>query len=272
MEFLDPAYDLHKLLNRAERSEFCLINLHGSPGEDGIIQSMLESIGCPYQGADTRGSLLALNKAVSKELFTHYQIPTPAWEFLSSAPKTTWESKWDLPLILKPNIGGSSIDINLVHEQEELGDLISQLFSQGDQALLEEYIQGQEITCAVLGDRPLPPVLIQPAQSSKLFDYYSKYTPEAAKEICPAPISKSLTQEIQELALKAHRVLGLSDYSRTDFIVQEETPYALEVNTLPGMTNTSLLPQAAAAVGYSYPELISELIELGMRKKSVQKG
>ena len=110
--------------------------------------------------------------------------------------------------------------------------------------------------------------MIKPADNSDLFDFYSKYTPKAAQEICPAPISESLTQKIQDLALKTHTVLGLSDYSRTDFMVHEETPYALEVNTLPGMTNTSLMPQAAGAIGYSYQGLISELIDLGMRKKS----
>ena len=269
VEFLDPAYDLDKLLNRAENSDFCFINLHGSPGEDGIVQAMLDKAGCPYQGSDTSGSLLALNKAVSKELFVHNYIPTPNWIFLPTEPKSQWEPGFNFPLVVKPNIGGSSIDLELIYEQESLKDTVSQLFAQGDQALLEEYIQGEEITCAVLGDSPLPPVKIQPADSSDFFDFYSKYTPKAAQEICPAPISESLTKEIQDLALQTHKALGLSDYSRTDFIVREETPYALEVNTLPGMTNTSLLPQAAAAVGYSYNELISELINLGMGKKKV---
>ena len=268
VEFLDPAYDLDKLLARAEDSDFAFINLHGSPGEDGIVQSMLDRIGCPYQGSDPCGSLLALNKAVSKEIFIHYQIPTPAWKFISSEPKTQGEMGFDSSVIVKPNIGGSSIDLQLIRDNSTLLEAVSSLISQGDQVLLEEYIQGEEITCAVLGDTPLPPVMIKPADNSDLFDFYSKYTPKAAQEICPAPISESLTQKIQDLALKTHTVLGLSDYSRTDFMVHEETPYALEVNTLPGMTNTSLMPQAAGAIGYSYQGLISELVDLGMRKKS----
>jgi D-alanine-D-alanine ligase len=124
-----------------------------------------------------------------------------------------------------------------------------------------------EITCAVLGTDPLPPILIQPADQSSFFDYYSKYTPQAAQEICPAPVSRELTTLIQELALSAHQKLGLSGYSRADFMVAEDQPYLLEVNTLPGMTATSLFPQAARAVGLSFDQLIARLIELGMQDK-----
>ena len=148
---------------------------------------------------------------------------------------------------------------------QELLTSLPPLFAKGSEVLLEEDVQGQEITCAVLDTEPLPPILIEPAQEAAFFDYFSKYTPEAAREICPAPISRDLTQRIQDLAVQAHHCLGLSGYSRADFMVRENRPLLLEVNTLPGMTATSLFPQAAQAAGLSFDQLIAKLIELGLQ-------
>ncbi|MFP4480077.1 MAG: D-alanine--D-alanine ligase family protein [Desulfohalobiaceae bacterium] len=261
---LDPAQEFDKLLPQADSCDFAFINLHGSPGEDGLIQALLEQTGCPYQGSGPKGSLLALHKAAAKEIFHSIGLPTPKWEYLPARVSRDWKPALELPLVLKPNFGGSSLHVSLIQDLPQLLQKMHELWDMGWEILLEERIPGQEITCAVLGLQALPPILIQPAQDSAFFDYYSKYTPQAAQEICPAPISQELTAKIQNLALRAHRALDLQGYSRSDFLVLQEQPYLLEVNTLPGMTSTSLLPQAAQAQGYSFQDLLAELISLGL--------
>ncbi len=241
------------------------MNLHGEPGEDGLIQAMLDTAGCPYQGSDTKGSFLALNKAVAKTIFKANLIPTPNWEFLPYLPDNCWRTKLNFPIFVKPNRGGSSINIKLVQTHDELFDVISEVFKEEKEVLLEERVEGIEVTCGILDDEPLPPVLIKP--KSDFFDYFSKYSEGGADEICPAPLPKELIKKIKDLALKCHKVLGLKDYSRVDFILKDDIPYVLEVNTLPGMTKRSLLPLSASKAGYDYTRLLSKLIELGLRKK-----
>ena len=266
VEFFDPATAFSALPERAAANDFAFINLHGAPGEDGVVQAVLEQTGCPYQGSNPKGSLLALDKAASKTLYAARGIPTPDWEFVPMPPAPDWRCRLDPPVFLKPHAGGSSLDVARATGQEEIREGVDRLLAQGDYVLIEESISGEEVTCPVLGDRPLPPILIRPADDSGFFDYYSKYTPQAAEEICPAPVSEELTREITELALRCHRNLGLSDYSRTDFLVRDGRPYALETNTLPGMTANSLFPQSAAVVGYSFTDLIAELIRLGLSR------
>ena len=261
----DPAKDLKELPKRAKEVDFAFINLHGSPGEDGLIQAMLEQVGCPYQGSGPGPSMIALNKACSKIIFEDNGINTPRWEFLPFMPEDGWSSSLNFPIVVKPNCGGSSVDIEIVNDLHTLKRAMKNILEKNEAVLLEEKIEGKEITCGVLGDRALPPVLIEPASKSKFFDYYSKYTKGAAKEICPAPISSELTKNIMDIALKCHHVLGLSGYSRTDFIVTEDDIYVLEANTLPGMTATSLLPQEAAVIGIDFKGLIGRLIELGLK-------
>jgi len=268
VEFFDPATAFSALPERAAANDFAFINLHGAPGEDGVVQAVLEQTGCPYQGSNPKGSLLALDKAASKTLYAARGIPTPDWEFVPMPPAPDWRCRLDPPVFLKPHAGGSSLDVVPAKGQGEIREGVDRLLGQGDYVLIEESISGEEVTCPVLGERPLPPILIRPADDSGFFDYYSKYTPQAAEEICPAPIPEELTREISDLALRCHRELGLSDYSRTDFLVRDGRPFALETNTLPGMTTNSLFPQAAAVVGYSFTELIAELIRLGLSRSS----
>ena len=265
---LDPAVNFHDISAQAQKADFAFINLHGCPGEDGLIQALLDRLGCTYQGSGPCGSLLALNKVAAKELFVSQGIPTPDWEFLPQVPAAPWSCSLNFPLFVKPNTGGSSLDINKATDREQLLGLLPPLFAKGCEILLEEAVPGQEITCAVLDSQALPPILIQPADQSGFFDYFSKYTPQAAQEICPAPISEDLTTIIKDLAVRAHHCLGLSGYSRADFMVQDEQPYLLEVNTLPGMTATSLFPQAAQAAGISFDQLMTRLMELGNRDKT----
>ncbi len=263
----DPARDLRGLTAAAQGQDFAFINLHGSPGEDGLVQSLLERLNLPYQGATSNASLLALNKAVSKQLFEEVGLNTPTWEFVPARHVRDWRPRLPFPLVIKPNTGGSSIGVGLIHSEAELEIFLDKPELAGLDLLAEELIPGQELTCGVLDGEVLPPILIRP-KHGVFFDYESKYVTGASEEICPAPISPELTQTLQRMARAAHDALGLTDYSRTDFMVRDgDAPYILEVNTLPGMTATSLLPQEAQAVGLSFEQLLARLIELGLRKK-----
>ncbi|MDL2210235.1 D-alanine--D-alanine ligase [Desulfovibrio sp. OttesenSCG-928-O18] len=273
----DPISSLDGLLSAAREADFAFIALHGSPGEDGLIQAMLESVGCPYQGAGPAGSFLALNKAAAKEVFRSNGLLTPNWTLLATRPESGWQPPFTYPLFIKSNTGGSSLGMERVASAAELSGALDRLFARGGEYIVEPAIEGLEVTCGVLGfpdaagsitERALPPILIRPkspaSAAGTFFDYVSKYTPGAAEEICPAPLPEEIIRTVQEASLAAHRALGLSDYSRADFIVQENgSVMLLEVNTLPGMTATSLLPQEAAVVGLSFEQLIDRLIQLG---------
>lgn len=245
--------------------DFAFLNLHGSPGEDGLVQALLDRLGCPYQGSGPAGSMLALNKAAAKSLFALNQISTPAWVFLPQEPDPHWICPIHPPFVVKPNLGGSSLGVEMVSNAKDLLPAVRRILEQGREALVEQFQPGVEVTCAVLGEEPLPLVLIRPGAGSSFFDYQSKYVPGRAEEICPAPLPRDVSRGIQAMALHAHVLLGLRGYSRADFIFHEGQAFLLEVNTLPGMTATSLLPQAAAAHGLDFDHLVSRLIELGMR-------
>ena len=275
----DPALSLDGLMEAAQGKDFAFINLHGSPGEDGLIQAMLERVGCPYQGANPAASMLALNKAAAKVLFAGKNLNTAPYRLLNELPDRDWQPMLGYPLFIKANTGGSSLHMEQVEKPADLRAALKRLFAVNTSYLVESAVQGCEITCGILGElhsgphgpespRALPPILIKPA-SGKVFDYTSKYSPGGAEEICPAPIPDALTKKIQHMALTAHCALGCEGYSRADFIVPEpldSEPVLLEVNTLPGMTPTSLLPQEAAAIGLSFPDLIQRLMDLGLAR------
>ncbi len=170
------------------------------------------------------------------------------------------------PIFVKSNTGGSSLRLGRAANRAELDKALGEIFAAGEEALLEPEIRGKELTCGILGNEPLPPVLIEPV-CGDYFDYESKYAENGARELCPAPIDEKITAMVQEFAMAAHKALGLSDYSRADFILDTAGNLTLlEVNTLPGMTMTSLVPKEAKAIGLSFPELLAKLIELGMKK------
>ncbi|MCC8195160.1 MAG: D-alanine--D-alanine ligase [Deltaproteobacteria bacterium] len=266
----DPATSLGGLTGAAQKADFAFIALHGSPGEDGLIQAMLETVGCPYQGSGPAGSFLALNKAASKELFRQNGLLTPDWTLLTARPEKGWQPPFAYPVFIKRNTGGSSLEMERVAGPEDLEAALDRLFANGGEYLVEPAVVGLEVTCGVLdelsgGTRALPPILIKPKTGSGgVFDYVAKYTPGAVEEICPAPLPEAIIKRVRETALAAHRVLGLSDYSRADFLVREDgVPVLLEVNSLPGMTANSLLPKAAAVEGISFERLIDRLVTLG---------
>lgn len=270
----DPAESLNGLFAEAQKADFAFIALHGSPGEDGLIQALLERAGCAYQGSGPAGSFLALNKAAAKEIFRSKGLSTPDWALLATRPPKGWKPPFAYPLFIKSNTGGSSLAMERVVAPEELEAALDRLFAAGGEFIVEPSVEGLELTCGVLGapdggEEVLPPILIRPKAATSaggvFFDYVSKYTPGAAEEICPAPIPEDTTRMVQNAALAAHRALGLSGYSRADFMLMPDgNIMLLEVNTLPGMTATSLLPQAAAAAGISFSKLIDRLIDMGL--------
>lgn len=261
---LDPLHQFDTIIEAARTHDFAFLNLHGAPGEDGLIQALLDAAGCPYQGSRPRGSFLALNKAASKQVFRAGGLVTADWELLVARPAPDWRPGFGLPAFFKPNSGGSSLGMSLVTEASALPAALDAAFAEGREVLVEPALDGLEVTCAVLGDEPLPPILIKP-KAGIFFDYQSKYVQDAAEEICPAPLPAPVLDAVRQAALAAHRLLGLSGYSRADFILAGETPVLLEVNTLPGMTATSLLPKAAAAVGMDFDALVARLVELGLQ-------
>lgn len=272
VRFLDPAREFDRLVPEAATADFAFIALHGSPGEDGLVQALLEQAGCPYQGAGPAASFLALNKAAAKAIFAQAGLPTPRWQLFCGLKDEPRTSALPLPVFVKPNSGGSSLGMTLVRTAEEFGPALDKVFALGQEALTEEYAPGIELTCAVLDETPLPVIMIRTKAGAAFFDYENKYAADGAEEICPAPVDPALAAEVQRLALAAHKALGITGYSRSDFMCGENGPILLETNTLPGMTQTSLLPKAAAAVGMNYTELVGELVRLGMESHARRKG
>jgi D-alanine-D-alanine ligase len=273
VRFLDPAAEFAGIMDAARQADFAFLNLHGAPGEDGLIQAMLEEAGCPYQGAGPKASFLALNKSAAKVLYATRGLRTPAWRLFTGIPGEARETDLPCPLFVKPNAGGSSLGMSMVTRPEDFPAALDKVFTMGQAALVEAAVPGMELTCAVLGGAPLPVILIRPKPGTAFFDYANKYAADGAEEICPAPVPDEITGEVQRMAMAAHEVLGIAGYSRSDFMIdQAGTPYILETNTLPGMTPTSLLPRAAKATGMDFEALVAELIRLGLADHAKSKG
>jgi len=270
VEFFDPATDLLKLAQRAGEFDVAFLVLHGKGGEDGTIQGFLELLGLPYQGAGVLGSALAMHKGLSKKLYQLACLPVPRGETFHKGHASSEEmveyAKWlGFPLVVKPATHGSSVGMSIVENEKAIFKALDLAFSYDDEVLIEEYIQGREITGGILEEKPLPLVEIIP-KGSKYFDYETKYTPGKAEEVCPAPLDEKLTEKGQNYALIAHKVLKLRHYSRTDMILKDDEFFVLETNTIPGMTETSLLPLAARVAGLSFKDLVQRLLELALKK------
>lgn len=268
----DPQCDLPRLTADAPKIDVALIVLHGPYGEDGTVQGMLDLLDIPYQGAGVLGSALAMNKLIAKQMYERAGLPTPSYLIAKKGQPLEFEEyvrRLGLPLVVKPVQGGSSIGMSIVRREENLAGAIETALTHDETVLIEAYIEGLELTGAVLGNRdltPLPIVEIIPTEGHDFFNYKAKYTPGATQEICPARISDALTQRAQAYAGAAHRALSCLDYSRTDMILHGEEIYVLETNTIPGMTQTSLLPLAAKAAGISFSQLLDKLIKLCMER------
>ncbi|MBR1821031.1 MAG: D-alanine--D-alanine ligase [Clostridia bacterium] len=242
-------------------ADLVFLGLHGACGEDGRIQAALELMGIPYTGSGYLGSALAMDKDLTKQLARAAGVRTPEWRIVSYCRESIDQmaDSMPLPCVIKPVDSGSSIGVAIAHTREALVEALEQNRPLG-RVIMEQYVKGREIDVAVLKDRSLPSIEIIPKQG--FYDYKNKYQPGATLEICPTPIDAAIERELGETALKVHRLLGLKAYSRADFIVNEAGEvYFLEINTLPGMTPTSLMPQEAAAVGIDYKALCQLIVD-----------
>ena len=239
--------------------------LHGTGGEDGTIQGVLEWLGIPYTGSDLTACALAMDKHITKKLLSAEGLPTPAWDTFDLAGGTLplLPGSLNLPLVVKPRASGSSAGVSIVRTHEEWTKAMIGLSPRTTQIVVEEFIPGREFSSGVLGEEALP--LVEIIASDEFYSYDAKYKPGGSRHLVPAPIDGDLTARLQMLALSVHRMLGLRDYSRTDFIVTKEgRPYILEINALPGLTPLSLLPDEAKAAGISFEALIDRLLQAAL--------
>jgi D-alanine-D-alanine ligase len=240
------------------------LTLHGGTGEDGTLQALLDLTGIPYVGSGHAASAVAMDKDLSKRLFRAAGIPTADW-LMAPVDADEVQARLGYPLIVKPNKQGSTVGLTVVKAPDQLDAAIEAALRTDDEVMLEKFIPGRELTCGILDGQPLGvgEIVIR----SDVFDYESKYQEGGAEEIFPAELTEEQTRTIQELSARAHRALKLEGFSRADFRMDAEGGvWCLEVNTLPGMTKTSLLPQSAQAAGISFPELCDRICRLALER------
>jgi D-alanine-D-alanine ligase len=251
--------------------ELAFLAIHGTFGEDGQIQKILEERGVAYTGEGVAESELAFDKIRSKEAFREHGVTTPYWQIVTLGQRPTIP----IPFVIKPPRQGSTVGVHIIRNEREVDAAMADIAKYDRELLVEKFIPGRELTIGILGDQALPIIEIIP--KGGFYDFTNKYpflNPNAgggAEHVCPANISDDQTRAIQEIALRAHRALGLAVYSRVDIMLPDQgEPSVLEVNTIPGMTEASLLPEAAAAAGISYPELCARIIELSQRRRDAK--
>jgi D-alanine-D-alanine ligase len=250
-------------------ADVVFLALHGGTGEDGTIQSVFDAAGTCYTGSNHVGSAAAMDKDLAKRLLVAAKVPTPPW-FMAPVDPAIAIRELGLPLVVKPNKQGSTVGLTVVKRAVDLDAAIAEAYRHDDEVMLERFVPGREFTVGILGERALAVGEIIP-KCSEIFDYQSKYQAGGAEEIFPAALSSEDTRVLQELALRVHRALKLRDYSRADFRMDENDQFwCLEANTLPGMTARSLLPQSAAAVGISFPELCDEICRLALNRQAAR--
>lgn len=277
-----PAGGVAQLAGRDVDCAF--IALHGPYGEDGRIQGLFDMIELPYTGSGCSASALAMDKVRSKAVVSaqgirvagHLALDRPTWAIDSAQVIEAIEKDIGFPCVIKANSQGSSKGVAICDSLLTLRKDMESVMDVEDNVMVEAFVKGTEVTCSVLDAdasgriRPLPVTEICP-KTARYFDYEAKYTPGATEEITPARISDELSDAVMDMAAHVHEVIGCSGWSRSDFIIDEQGPVWIEVNTIPGMTETSLFPQAAAAAGISYPQLVAALVEDAIRRADIRK-
>lgn len=250
--------------------DLAFLALHGKSGEDGTVQSLLEMRGIKYTGSGVLCSALAMDKSMTKVMFQHFDVNTPRWFVVTKYDhdfkiiREKIKKFFGYPCIVKPNDQGSTVGLSICRGESEVEEAVLTALKFSKKALIEEYIPGRELTVAVLDSKALPVVEIKP--KSGFYDYESKYTAGKSEYIVPAELPQSVAEHLQHQALLAFNSVGCECYSRIDFrLTEENISYCLEVNTLPGMTNTSLVPKAAKAAGISFEELIDRIVKNALR-------
>ncbi len=247
-------------------ADIVFMALHGENGENGRVQAAFDLYGIRYTGTGYLGSALAMDKGITKTLYEAAGIPTPHGVRMNRTERMSLEETGTgLPCIVKPNCGGSSIGVSIVQAMEEYEVALQEAFRYEDEVVVEEFVTGREFSVGVIGDTALPVIEVAPKEG--FYDYKNKYEAGSTVETCPAELPADISNEMQRIALAACEVLGLTTYSRTDFLLDESGKiYCLESNTLPGMTPTSLLPQEAAVVGTDFGSLCEELIRVSLKR------
>lgn len=244
------------------QSDIVFIALHGENGEDGKIQAAFDLMGIKYTGTDYTSSALAMDKAISKELFTYYGIPTPAGIHVKEGEAFQWNS---YPCVVKVCNGGSSVGVSIVNTASEMEHALASSFTYGNEVIIEQYIKGREFSIGVIDGKALPVIEIAPVEG--FYDYKNKYQAGSTIETCPAELDADTTARMQSIAEEVFQALRLKTYARMDFLMNEKKElFCLEANTLPGMTPTSLLPQEAKVIGMDFEALCEKIIEVSLNK------
>lgn len=259
---LDPAGGVWSL---AGGTEVVFLALHGTYGEDGTAQEALDRLGVPYTGCGAEASRIAFDKAETKRRLLAAGVPTPRYVVVSGVSEG-WPEGWQPPAVMKPVRQGSSVGLSFLKRLEDWGPGLVAAGRHDSEVLVEEWITGRELTVGILGGRALPVVEVRPKRGG--YDFQNKYTAGATDYFCPAALGSAVTAGVQEAALGAFAAVGCRDYARVDVMLDGEArPWVLEVNTLPGMTETSLLPKAAAAAGIGFGELCERMLELALARR-----
>ena len=261
---LDPINGIDSLFSDIEPLDLIFNGLHGGDGENGVIQGFLQSIGKRFTGSQNESSAICMDKRVSKALVHRKKILTPNWISIDKEEEIPMDHGIKYPLIVKPNDQGSTIGLTIVKNDKELKGAVNLARKFTSIVLVEAFVSGREITVTIIGNKAYPIVEIMP--SNDLYDYECKYTKGMTTYLCPADLTNELTLKIQNIALNIYKLLGCRHYSRVDFILDEVlTPWFLEVNTLPGMTETSLIPKSVHATGMDFNMLIKTIIDESLK-------
>lgn len=249
------------------RADIVFLALHGGFGEDGTVQRILDGLRIPYTGSDPFSSALALDKVASREIFREHGIPVPKYRAVkNSIPVSDIEGDMGLPVVVKPRKEGSSIGLSVVREKKDLAPALDTAFKYDDIVLIEQYIDGRELTVGILEDKPLPVIEIVPPDN--VYDFDAKYLDSKTQYVVPAHISDDDRMRAQDLGVKAHKALRCRDFSRVDMRMDKGgNIFVLEVNTIPGLTERSLLPKAAQSAGISFGKLCITLLNLALKRK-----
>ncbi|MDP3112978.1 MAG: D-alanine--D-alanine ligase [Thermodesulfovibrionales bacterium] len=254
---------------KRERIEMAFLVLHGGWGEDGSIQGLLDVMGIPYTGSGVLASALAMNKEASKKIFLYHKIPVPPFAVVTqktlNAQRLTLN--FSLPWVVKPASEGSSVGVSIIKNKKQVKTAFEKCFEYGREIIVEKYIKGKEVQIGILNDKSLGGVEVRP--SLEFYNYEAKYTPGLTEYILPPEISERTYRKAKDVALSSHKALGCSGATRVDLIIGKSgNPYVLEVNTIPGMTETSLLPKIARLAGLDFPMLIEEMLKDAINRDS----
>ena len=249
------------VLEYCKAADLVFIALHGSNGEDGKVQAVFDLLGIKYTGTDYISSAISMNKQLTKKMLIVEGVPMPKGIMLKRGHKIEYVP---YPCVVKPCCGGSSVGVSIANDEEEFVKAVEEAFSYEDEIVVEEYVKGREFSVGVIDGKALPIIEIEPLEG--FYDYKNKYD-GSTKETCPADLPEDVAKQMQRYAEMACEIVGIKTYARVDTLLNEEGQiFCLEINTVPGMTPTSLLPQEAAAVGMSYDELTEKIIELSLAK------